>query len=355
MATSARDLRRSGRGPVVAGIELAAGGVRAVVGRREEGRLLLLGNGFSQLPPSAINGGLVVDRAAVSTAITGALGHAEVREHASRIVAAIDGDDIRTFHIGTTFDRAAAAEPIVASEVERALREAREAAARAARDGAAEDPALRGVATVQLREDRAGFAVDGRPLEQLIGFQGRFVEVRSDISLAPLLQAGAATTAIEDAKRKGTVASGIHGLARLLALSGYTDGAVLRLGADLTAFAVIRGGRVVATRVFGLGRDAFLSRAQSRDVDARVWARCVVAPLPSQEAQLPGRWSFVGVPETLVALPHALGDALVEARGGAVDLVPLKISTASRIIADASLHADHLVACGAAALAAELT
>ena len=343
-------------GPLVAGVELAATGVRAVSGRRSDGRLHIAGVGFASLRPGAISGGQVVDREAVAAALAQALEGAEHRDRATRVIAAIDGDDVRTFHVGTVFDRAAATEPIVAGEVERAVRESREEAARIARLGAAEDPALRGVAAVQLRDDVAGFVVDGRGLEQPVGFQGRFVEVRTDVSLAPLLQAGAATGAIEGAKRRGTVTSGIYALARLLAASGIGDGGVLRLGVDVTAYAIVRGGRVIATRVFGLGREAFASRAATREADAAVWAQCVLAPLASADENVafPSRWSFVGVPETLLALPLALGDAVVALRGGSVDIAPLRVTAATRVVATPEMHADDLVACGTAALAAGL-
>jgi hypothetical protein len=135
---------------------------------------------------------------------------------------------------------------------------------------------------------------------------------------------------------------------------GLVEGGVLRLGADVTAVAVVRGSRVVATRAFGLGRDALLARAEHGDRDAAVWARCVAAPLPDLDGLLPSRWHFVGVPEELAPLPAALGDAVAAQRGGEADVSPLRPSLASRAFAQEPLHADDLVALGAAALAAEL-
>jgi len=122
----------------------------------------------------------------------------------------------------------------------------------------------------------------------------------------------------------------------------------------VTAIAVVRDGRVGATRVFGLGRDALLARERTRDADARVWASCVVAPHAGLESRLPAQWYVVGVPESLLGLPRALADALVELRGGSADIAPLRMTAATRIVPDAAMQADHLVAAGAAALAAEL-
>lgn len=377
--------RRAERGPAVAGVEVAAGAVRAVVGRREDGRLRVSGASLVALAVGAMSGGLVVDRRAVGQGIASALAQAEGRERASRVLLALDGDDVRTYHVATPFERRSPEDPIQASEVQRATREAREGAARVGQALSAEDPALRGIATVQLETETAGFLLDGRPLDSIEGFHGRAVVVHTDVALAPLLHSGAASGALEQAKRRAGTTSGAYALGRLLAESGFTDGGVLRLGADVTAYAIVRDGRVVATRVFGLGRDTLLSRrgrgvperaagpagsgrpeaAVSRssgeagggagdDLDALVWARCVLATNDAIDGQYPARWYFVGVPEQLVALPRALGEALAAQRGGSVDISPLRPAAAGRLALDAQLHSDHLVAAGAAALAAEL-
>lgn len=352
--TSGRDPRRAERGPAVAGVEVAAGSVRAVVGRREERRLRVVGAATAPLLAGALSGGLVVDRRAVGQAIASVLEQAEGRERSVRLLLALDGDDVRTYHVATSFERRSAEDPIQAAEVQRAMREAREDAARVAQTVSADDPALRGIATVQLETETAGFLLDGRPLDSLEGFHGRAVVVHTDVALAPLLHSGAAGGALDVAKRRGGTTSGAYVLGRLLAESGFTDGGVLRLGADVTAYAIVRDGRVVATRVFGLGRDALLARPGSRGGDAAVWASCVLATNEAVGGQYPARWYFVGVPDELVALPRSLGEALAAQRGGSVDIAPLRAGAATRIASDGQLHADLLVAAGAAALAAEI-
>ena len=341
------------RGPAVAGVELGSDRVRVIVARREDALLRVTGVSQAPLRPGAMAGGLVVDREAVGGAVASALSVAESREKATRVVAAVDGDDIRTYHLATTFEREALNEPMSHGEVTRAVQEARAEAERVAREATVNDASLRGIATVQLRDDVAGLALDGRPLASLIGFQGRYVEVRTDVSLAPLVLGSAANGALEAAKRRGAIAPAAYALARLLAACGVTEGAVLRLGADVTAFAIVRGSRVVATRAFGLGRDALLARMERVERDAGVWARCVAAPMPGMDGLLPARWYFVGVPDELVALPRALADAVAQQRGSDVEMELLRPALASRILSQDPLHADDLVACGAAWLAAE--
>lgn len=349
-AVATREPRRVERGPPVAGVELAAGAVRVVVGRREDGRLRVTGTGTGALPADAVTAGLVVDREAVSRAVRSAMDQAEGTDRSVRVLVALDGDEIRTHHGATSFERRSPQEPIPIAEIQRAMREAREQAARTAQQAATDDPSLRGIATVQLDTRVAGFFLDGRPLDSLEGFQGRAVVVNTDVSLAPLLHSGAATGACAALKRRIGLTSGAYALGRLLARSGVTDGAVLRLGADVTAYAILHEGRVAGTRVFGLGRDVLQARPGTREADAAVWAQCVLAA----EGALPARWSFVGVPDELIALPRALGDALTERRGGPVDITPLRAGAATRLVTETTLHADHLVAAGAAALAAEL-
>src|SRR5207237_1340731 len=99
-----------------------------------------------------------------------------------------------------------------------------------------------------------------------------------------------------------TAVPGIYALARLVAASGIADVGIVRVGADVTALAIVRERRVVGTRVFGLGRDAFAEREESRDDDALVWAEIVALPLTSENAPPSERWLFAGVPESLLAL-----------------------------------------------------
>jgi hypothetical protein len=347
----ARD-RQSPRGPTIAGIELAAAVARVVVVRAEEGRLRVIGRGDAGLPPEAVSGGLVVDRTAVSAALASAFAAAERSGVAERAVVALDGDDVRTYHVRTTFERADSASAIASAEMLRAMREARESAATRARAAVEDDPALRGVATARLRDEVATLSLDGRPLASLVGYRGRIVDVQTDVSVAPLVLSGAALAVVADTRRRATTVSGIYALARLVAESGTTDAGVVRLGADVTSLAVIRDRRVVGTRAFGLGRGALAARGETLQADARVWAECVAVPLAGYDGPLPERWLFVGVPDALLPLATSLGDLVGETRGAVPRIGPLSMGTVGRVFADVALGPEDLVAVGAAALGA---
>jgi len=350
----ARDRTREAAGGIrVAGIELAAGMARAVVARAEGGRLRVVGRGESALSADAVAGGLVVEPRVVTAAVTSALAAAERGVPAERTVVAIDGDDVRTYHVKTPFDREESGTPIVRAEADRAVREAREEAARAAQTAVADDPALRGVATARMTDDVAALVLDGRELDSVEGYHGRALEVHTDVAVAPLVLSGAALATVA-ARRRPTAVPGIYALARLVAASGIADAGIVRVGADVTALAIVRERRVVGTRVFGLGRDAFTARDETRDDDALVWAEIVALPLSSDNAPPPERWLFVGVPETLLALPNALAKIVGEARSGPARIGPLTPSVASRVFSDVPLNAEDLVAAGAAAIASEV-
>ena len=338
--------------PGVAGVELASAAVRVVVGHREQARFRVTGVGHAPLAAGAVSRGYVADRRATADALVAAFAAAERAGRAERVVVAIDGDDIRTFHDSTTFERADQRDPVSPSEALKAIRLARESAARSARDLASEDPALRGIATAELRDDVGGFVLDGRRLSSPVGDRGRELEVRTDIALAPLVQAGGATAAFDAAKRRATATSGAYALARLVAESGVSEAGIARVSADVTAVALVRDGRVAGTRVFAVGRDVLTSRHGPADAD--VWARCVVATVRSLGLELPGRWYASGIPDDLAGLPRALGIMAGAERGASVDVLPLRTSIVPRIVADASLSADDLVAASAAALAAEI-
>jgi hypothetical protein len=310
----------------------------------------VVGRGETGLAPDAVAGGLVVDPRAVSAAVLSALGAAERGVPTDRTVIAVDGDDVRTYHVRTPFDREESGTPIVRAEADRAVRDAREVAARVAQIAVADDPALRGVATARMTDDVAALVLDGRELDSVEGYHGRALEVHTDVAVAPLVLSGAALSTVA-ARRRPTAVPGIYALARLVAASGIADAGVVRVGADVTAIAIVRERRVVGTRVFGLGRDAFAAREETRDEDALVWSEIVALPLTSEDALPPERWLFVGVPESLLALPNALAKIVGDARGGAARIGPLTPSVTSRVFSDVPLNADDLVAAGAAALA----
>lgn len=339
------------RGPVVAGVEIAAGAVRVAVVRREDARLRVVSRTDATLPDPAVVGGLVADRAEVAGVLNEAFAAAERTQRADRVCVALDSDDVRTFHTVTAFEREESRAAVASSEESRAIREASADAMSRATAATEEDAALRGLATARLHDDVAGLALDGRTLPSLTGHRGRLVEVWTDVTIAPLVLTGAATATLEAAKRRATVVSGAYALGRLLAASGVTEAGVIRLGSDTTSIAVLREGRVRATRVFALGRTPLAARVGRLDDDARVWADCVVASLRGLDGPPPGWWIFVGVPETLLALPRALADSVSELRGDDVEVTPLTVAMVSVVHADASLRPDDLVAVGAGALA----
>jgi hypothetical protein len=354
-AAHPRDARQAApRGPAVAGIELAAGVVHVVVARREESRLRIVGRGDAAVPEGAVSGGLVADRVAAADALRDAFATAEHLQRAERAVVAIDSDDMRTYHALTSFERDDLRSAMGSGEEARAVREAAASAVTRAAAAAEEDPALRGVATATLHDDVAALAMDGRGLPTLTGHRGRLVDVWTDVTIASLVVTGAATSALEAARRRGTVISGAYALGRLVAASGTTDAGIVRVGEDLTSVAILREGRVIATRVFALGRAALAGRAGTADEDARVWSDCVVASLLGLDGPPPGRWLFIGVPEEQLALPNALGQRIGEIRGDTVDIRPLTLALASRVYGDGGLRSEDLVAAGAAAIAAGL-
>ena len=337
--------------PSVAGVELASAAVRVVVGHRESGRFRVTGVGHAPVPATAMSGGYIADRRAVGAALVAAFAAAERVARAEKVVVAIDGDDIRTYHDSTTFEREDQRDAVSPGEAVKAIRLAREAAARSARELAGDDPALRGIATAELHDDVGGFILDGRRLGSPVGDRGQRLEVRTDIALAPLVQAGGATATLESARRHGTATSGAYVLGRLVAESGVAEAGIARLAGDQTTVTVVRDGRVTGTRAFAVGREALVGRDAAGD--AEVWARCVVAAVRSLGLEQPGRWYVAGVPEQLAAVPKALAAMASAERGSAVDVLPLRASLVPRIIADATLSADDLVAAGAAALGAD--
>ena len=55
---------------------------------------------------------------------TTAFGAAERGQRVERSLVAIDGDDVRTYHLSTSFERESSAAPVAANQISRATREA---------------------------------------------------------------------------------------------------------------------------------------------------------------------------------------------------------------------------------------
>src|SRR5437899_1164507 len=122
-AASSRDARAvATKGPSVAGVELSATVARVIVATRENARLRITGRGEAGLAEGAVVGGLVVDRESVAAALTTAYGAAERGQRSERSIVAIDGDDVRTYHLSTSFERESSSAPVAANEISRATR-----------------------------------------------------------------------------------------------------------------------------------------------------------------------------------------------------------------------------------------
>src|SRR5258706_5057576 len=172
-AANARDTRSAGpRGPLVAGVELSATVARVIVATRENSRLRVTGRGEAGLAEGAVTGGLVVDRESVSAALATAFGAAERGQRVERSIVAIDGDDVRTYHLSTSFERESSAAPVAANEISRATRQAATAPAQTACASAEEDPPPPGAPTAPLHEDVAALPPHAPPRASLVGPRG---------------------------------------------------------------------------------------------------------------------------------------------------------------------------------------
>src|SRR5256712_13363874 len=212
-AASSRDARAvATKGPSVAGVELSATVARVIVATRENARLRITGRGAAGLAEGAVVGGLVVDRESVAAALATAYGAADRGQRSERSIVAIHGDDVRTYHLSTSFERESSSAPVAANEISRATREAATVTAKTAASNAEDDPALRGVPTARLHEDVASLSLDGRHLATLVGQRGGLGGGGSDVSGAPLGPPGAAMGVLENARHRGAVAPGAYAL-----------------------------------------------------------------------------------------------------------------------------------------------
>jgi cell division protein FtsA len=240
--------------------------VKALVVRREAPNGAVLGVSREPQHPDAMNGGAIGDLDLVIDACNRALEAAEDMAGTvpGQVVLGIAGEMVKGFSSSIAYPRERPADRVRESELRnmlqlverRALREAQHLLELERSYGDVGEVRLVHSAITQVR-------MDGYPITNPIGFQGRNLEITVFNTFAP----GTQVSALESVAREldleiaGTV-SQPYALARACAgdEAGELGGIVIDIGGGTTDVALLRGGGVEGTRMFGLGGHAFTRR-----------------------------------------------------------------------------------------------
>jgi len=240
--------------------------VKVLVVRREAPNGMILGVSREPQHPDAMRGGAVADVELVIDACNRALEAAEDMAGTvpGQVVVGIAGEMVKGFSSSIAYPRERPEERIREAELRnmlqlverRALREAQHLLELERSYGEVGEVRLVHSAITQVR-------IDGYPVTNPIGFQGRNLEVTVFNTFAPMAQ----VTATEHVAREldleiaGTV-SQPYALARACAADEAWElgGIFIDIGGGTTDVALLRGGGVEGTRMFSLGGQAFTRR-----------------------------------------------------------------------------------------------
>jgi cell division protein FtsA len=240
--------------------------VKSLVVRREAPNGAVLGISREPQHPDAMLGGAIADVDLVIDACNRALEAAEDMAGTvpGQVVLGIAGEMVKGFSSSIAYPRERPAERVRESELrnmlqlveKRALREAQHLLELERSYGEVGEVRLVHSAITQVR-------IDGYPVTNPIGFQGRNLEVTVFNTFAPMSQVSSLEAVARelDLEIAGTV-SQPYALARACAGDEAWElgGIFIDIGGGTTDVALLRGGGVEGTRMFGLGGQAFTRR-----------------------------------------------------------------------------------------------
>lgn len=240
--------------------------VKALVVRREAPNGVVLGISREPQHPDAMRGGAIGDVELVIDACNRALEASEDMAGTvpGQVVIGVAGEMVKGFSSSIAYPRERPEERVRDSELrnmlqlveKRALREAQHLLELERSYGEVGEVRLVHSAITQVR-------IDGYPVTNPIGFQGRNLEVTVFNTFAPMSQVAAMETVARelDLEIAGTV-SQPYALARACAGDEAWEqgGIFIDIGGSTTDVALLRGGGVEGTRMFGLGGHAFTRR-----------------------------------------------------------------------------------------------
>jgi len=240
--------------------------VKALVVRRETPNGYVLGVSREPQHPDAMIGGAIGDVELVIDACNRALEAAEDMAGTvpGQVVIGIAGEMVKGFSSSIAYPRERPVERVRESELRNMLQLVEKRALREAQHLLELERAYGDVGEVRLVHSAiTQVRIDGYPVTNPIGFQGRNLEVTVFNTFAPMSQISRLEVLARelDLEIAGTV-SQPYALARACAGDEAWElgGIFVDIGGGTTDVALLRGGGVEGTRMFGLGGQAFTRR-----------------------------------------------------------------------------------------------
>ena len=311
---------------------------------QEDDSAVVTGVGRRRQGLAHMQSGTVADIPAVVENCRAALDDAEAMAERKcvNVVVGIAGELVKGFITTRTAERRRPDSSVTHSELERLLEDVEQDASAEAQRTITWETGLPNVDVRLVHASVAGAAIDGYPVTNPVGFQGRHLRVAVFNAYAPLVHLGALESVVDRLGLQLTkVVAEPYAVARSISGEqvGQTGALFIDVGGGTTDVALVRGGSVEGTRMFALGGRAFtksladrldisfedaealkMEHAAGNDVqnglevatiigeDVAVWAAGVELVLEEfgKEGLLPGRIELCGggaaLPEITAAL-----------------------------------------------------
>jgi cell division protein FtsA len=235
----------------------------------DHGRGIVKGVGRKRQGLSHMQSGTVADIAAVVDNCSVALQEAEEMAgfRPTQVVIGIAGELVKGFTTTHAQERKKADQPISESELQRLIDGVQREALRQAERSITWETGLPHVDVRLVHAAVTGAKIDGYPLTNPVGFQGRHVEIGIFNAFAPLVHLGALQSVASqlDLELLEVVAEP-YAVARVLGSEQVRQAGALfiDIGGGTTDVALVRGGGIEGTRMFALGGRAFTKSIADR-------------------------------------------------------------------------------------------
>lgn len=239
--------------------------VKSLVIEQDGGDGVVIGVGREPQAASAMSGGAITDIEAVLNACNRAMEAAEDMAGTvpGRVVVGVAGELVKGFSSSISYPRDRPQQKIRQTELKNLLQLVERRALREAQHLLELERSYGELEARLVHSAITKVRVDGYPVQNPIGFQGRTLEVTVFNTFAPITQIGAIETVIRelDLELVGAVAQP-YALARAAAGDEAWEqgGIFVDIGGGTTDIALLRDGGVEGTRMFNLGGRAFTRR-----------------------------------------------------------------------------------------------
>lgn len=228
----------------------------------EDGGAVVTGVGRQRQGLSHMQSGTVADIPAVVENSRAALEEAEAmaQRKCVHVVVGIAGELVKGFTTTRSVERKRPDAAVTHSEVERLLEEVEQDASAEAQRTITWETGLPNVDVRLVHASVAGAAIDGYPVTNPVGFQGRHLRVTVFNAYAPLVHLGALESVVDQLGLQLTkVVAEPYAVARSISGEqvGQSGALFIDVGGGTTDIALVRAGTVEGTRMFALGGRAF--------------------------------------------------------------------------------------------------